>query len=75
MSLTLLGRCLEYLWPLDSWWTGPLGLRLIGTIVFVVGAAIAGWRLLTFRKAQTTVPGERSSQLVTWGPFGKQVQF
>jgi protein-S-isoprenylcysteine O-methyltransferase Ste14 len=44
--------------------------KLAGEILFVVGAAIAGWGLLTFRRARTTtVPGNVSSQLVTWGPY------
>ena len=38
--------------------------------MFVVGAIIAGWGLMTFRRARTTtVPGEKSAQLVTWGPY------
>jgi protein-S-isoprenylcysteine O-methyltransferase Ste14 len=41
-----------------------------GGALFVIGALIAGWGLMTFRKARTTtVPGERSAQLVTWGPY------
>ena len=47
------------------------GHAAIGAAVFVVGALIAGWGLLTFKKARTTtVPGEASSSLVTWGPYG-----
>jgi protein-S-isoprenylcysteine O-methyltransferase Ste14 len=46
------------------------GGSVAGGVVFVIGAAIAGWGLLTFRKARTTtVPGKASSQLVTWGPY------
>jgi protein-S-isoprenylcysteine O-methyltransferase Ste14 len=41
-----------------------------GGMVFVVGAAIAGWGLVTFKKARTTtVPGRVSATLVTWGPY------
>ena len=43
---------------------------LAGGALFVIGAVIAGWGLMTFRRARTTtVPGERSSRLVTWGPY------
>ena len=46
------------------------GAGIVGGVVFVVGAIIAGWGLMTFRRARTTtVPGEKSAQLVTWGPY------
>ena len=46
----------------------PLGIA--GAAVFALGAAIAGWGWLTFRKARTTtVPGDISSRFVTWGPY------
>jgi protein-S-isoprenylcysteine O-methyltransferase Ste14 len=39
-------------------------------MLFAIGTSIAGWGLLTFRRAHTTtVPGKASSQLVTWGPY------
>lgn len=42
----------------------------LGGVIFAIGAVIAGWGLVTFRKARTTtVPGRMSSQLVTWGPY------
>jgi protein-S-isoprenylcysteine O-methyltransferase Ste14 len=45
-------------------------VRLVGGAVFVLGAALAGWGWLTFRRARTTtVPGQESSRLVTWGPY------
>jgi protein-S-isoprenylcysteine O-methyltransferase Ste14 len=43
---------------------------VVGGVVFAVGAVIAGWSLVIFRKARTTtVPGESSVKLVTWGPY------
>jgi protein-S-isoprenylcysteine O-methyltransferase Ste14 len=39
-------------------------------VLFAAGAVMAGWGLVIFRKARTTtVPGESSAQLVTWGPY------
>jgi protein-S-isoprenylcysteine O-methyltransferase Ste14 len=47
-----------------------IGVRPVGGAMLAIGAAIAAWGLLTFRRARTTtVPGERSSQMVTWGPY------
>jgi protein-S-isoprenylcysteine O-methyltransferase Ste14 len=41
-----------------------------GSAVFVIGAALAGWGWLMFRRAGTTrVPGETSTALVRWGPY------
>jgi protein-S-isoprenylcysteine O-methyltransferase Ste14 len=41
-----------------------------GAVLFVAGAAFAAWGWAIFRRADTTrVPGERSSRLVTWGPY------
>ncbi|HKW12720.1 MAG TPA: isoprenylcysteine carboxylmethyltransferase family protein [Gemmatimonadaceae bacterium] len=46
------------------------GVALAVGVVFLVGAVIAGWGLATFRRARTTtVPGETSARLVTWGPY------
>jgi len=45
-------------------------VKLVGAGLFVAGAALAGWGWLTFRRARTTtVPGQASSRLVTWGPY------
>lgn len=45
-------------------------LTEIGGVVFLVGAALAAWGWLLFRKAKTTrVPGQASSTMVTWGPY------
>lgn len=46
------------------------GVGVLGGALFVMGAAVAGWGLVTFHRARTTtVPGQLSSQLVTWGPY------
>jgi protein-S-isoprenylcysteine O-methyltransferase Ste14 len=48
----------------------PPEVGVAGAVVFLVGAGIAAWGLLAFRKARTTtVPGEEASQLVTGGPY------
>ena len=42
----------------------------VGAALFLIGALVAGWGLLTFGRARTTtVPGKESSALVTWGPY------
>src|SRR6478735_8358755 len=58
-----------------AWRPGPLAAAMprsgiAGGVLFTIGAAVASWGWLTFRKARTTtVPGQASSQLVTWGPY------
>jgi len=43
---------------------------IVGAALFLAGAAIAGSGLAIFGKAgTTTVPGESSATLVTWGPY------
>jgi hypothetical protein len=47
----------------------------LGIVLFVTGAAFAGWSLFIFHKARTTtVPGEASAQMVTWGAISSQPQ-
>jgi len=42
----------------------------VGVATFAAGVALAAWGWLTFRHAHTTtVPGEVSSEMVTWGPY------
>ena len=67
----LVGVGLEYAWPLHVGAGVAPGVTLaVGAVVFTVGALIAGWGLVTFRRAHTTtVPGRISSKLVTWGPY------
>jgi protein-S-isoprenylcysteine O-methyltransferase Ste14 len=65
----LIGVAAERLWPLHIVDQAPY-LEFVGGVVLGIGAAIAGWGLLAFRFARTTtVPGETSSQMVTWGPY------
>jgi len=43
---------------------------IAGGVLFAVGALIAGWGLVLFRRARTTtVPGKLSAKLVTSGPY------
>jgi protein-S-isoprenylcysteine O-methyltransferase Ste14 len=66
----IIGAVLEHALPLRSGNARPPGLSVAGGVLFAIGATIAGWGLLTFRQARTTtVPGQASSQLVTWGPY------
>jgi protein-S-isoprenylcysteine O-methyltransferase Ste14 len=67
----LLGVVLEAVWPVQTAAATKANLvSLSGALTFSVGAVVAGWGLVTFRKARTTtVPGRTSAQLVTWGPY------
>jgi hypothetical protein len=48
----------------------PPVLSVSRTVLFGVGAVIAGWGLVLFHKARTTtVPGKASKTLVTRGPI------
>ena len=43
---------------------------IAGVVLFVAGAVLAGSGLAIFRSVRTTtVPGEASKKLVTWGPY------
>ena len=66
----LFGFGLQYVVPVRP----PAGewraLNIAGGGLFVAGAGLAAWGWLTFLRARTTtVPGEASSRLVTWGPY------
>ena len=66
----LVGVGAGYAWPLHAAIGALPGVSVAGGVLFGIGAVVAGWGLLTFRKARTTtVPGKVSSQLVTWGPY------
>jgi len=66
----LAGVAVEYATRPHSFAKTVPWLSIAGAVVFAVGVAMAAWGWVTFRKARTTtVPGEVSSQLVTWGPY------
>jgi len=67
----LCGVGLEYALPLIHPALETLAaVKVVGGVLFIAGAALAGWGWLTFRRARTTtVPGQESSRLVTWGPY------
>ena len=66
----LVGAGLEAVFHLGGFMRDYNFLTLTGSAVFVLGAALAGWGWLIFRRARTTrVPGETSTTLVTWGPY------
>jgi protein-S-isoprenylcysteine O-methyltransferase Ste14 len=44
--------------------------QVIGVVLLAAGVVIAGWGLTIFhRVGTTTVPGQISRKLVTWGPY------
>src|SRR5262249_45212543 len=66
----LCGVGLEFVWPTPPAVTALPAIRPVGGVVFVLGAVLAGWGWLTFWRARTTtVAGQASSALVTWGPY------
>jgi protein-S-isoprenylcysteine O-methyltransferase Ste14 len=66
----LVGVALEYIRPTTMLRdTAPVS-TIAGAVLFSFGAVIAGCGLVIFRKARTTtVPGQPSAKLVTWGPY------
>ena len=66
----LVGAALERLGPASFRAAEASISGTAGAVVFVVGAAIAGWSLWIFHRARTTTtPGERSRALITEGPY------
>ena len=66
----LLGVALEHVRHVTLSPNAALVSTIAGAVLFAVGAVIAGWGLVLFRKAKTTtVPGKLSGKLVTWGPY------
>jgi protein-S-isoprenylcysteine O-methyltransferase Ste14 len=45
-------------------------IKVLGVVLFLIGAGVAAWGLLVFRKARTTtVPGKSSTAVVMSGPY------
>lgn len=67
----IVGVGLEILLPFDfQSFNIVLYFRFGGALLFFIGAVLAGWGLFVFRKAHTTtVPGEKSQELVKSGPY------
>jgi len=66
----LIGVFLQRAAPLPVGFPSLPGITFVGALVFTAGAALALWGLVTLHRARTTtVPGQRSSTLVTWGPY------
>ncbi len=66
----LVGVALESISPTTTLRDIARMSTITGAVVFTFGAVIAGWGLAIFRKARTTtVPGQPSAKLVTWGPY------
>jgi len=66
----IIGAGLEHALPLRAGNRRLPAVSVAGGVLFGIGANVAGWGLLTFRRARTTtVPGKAASQLVSWGPY------
>jgi protein-S-isoprenylcysteine O-methyltransferase Ste14 len=66
----LLGAGLEQIHPRVISPQAAQMSTIAGAVLFAIGAVIAGWGLILFRKARTTtVPGRSSAQLVMSGPY------
>lgn len=67
----LLGLVLQLIFPFNILsQEASFIIKIIGIILFALGAFFASWSLIIFRKARTTTtPGESSKKLVTNGPY------
>ncbi|HTM25252.1 MAG TPA: isoprenylcysteine carboxylmethyltransferase family protein [Vicinamibacterales bacterium] len=66
----LIGVAVEFVRPSSIPPQAVSAIGAAGAVLFVAGAAIAGWSLVIFHSVRTTtVPGRMSSSLVTWGPY------
>ena len=66
----VVGIAMELARPLPVPTQAQRAAGVAGGLLFLLGATMAGWGLVIFRKARTTtVPGRTSAALVTWGPY------
>ena len=66
----LCGVGLEYALPIRPAVVQFYAVDVAGGALMLAGITLAGWGWLTFRRARTTtVPGQASARLVTWGPY------
>ncbi|MEP6847763.1 MAG: isoprenylcysteine carboxylmethyltransferase family protein [Acidobacteriota bacterium] len=65
----LIGVALEFIFPLHLVPAEAfITTKIVGGVIFILGAIIAGWSLLKFyRSRTTTTPGEISKEFVTHG--------
>jgi protein-S-isoprenylcysteine O-methyltransferase Ste14 len=64
-------------WMLDRYWYqlplsrfGGTAVEILGWILVALGVILAGWGMVTFRRAKTAIRPDRSaSQLVIHGPY------
>ena len=70
MLTYLVGEGLKYVRPSTILRDRAQVSMIAGGVLFALGAVIAGWGLAIFHMARTTtVPGQPSVKLVTWGPY------
>ena len=67
----LAGLIPQFIFPVAIYSKAVLSvIKIIGVSFFLIGALIASWSLIIFRKARTTTtPGESSNKLVISGPY------
>lgn len=67
----LVGVVFQLIFPINIFSQNVLFfIKIIGVVLFLIGAFLAAWSLIIFRKARTTTtPGERSKKLVKNGPY------
>jgi protein-S-isoprenylcysteine O-methyltransferase Ste14 len=67
----LVGLLLQVLFPFSILSQNSLFfIKVIGIGIFGIGAFLASWSLIIFRKNRTTTtPGERSKRLILFGPY------